>query len=214
MFYETRARDKTLLPHDPFKAIIAPRPIGWISTRAKDGRVNLAPYSFFNAFASVGAPIVGFSSEGYKDSAAFAEESSEFVFNLATFDLMRAMSETSAPLPRGISEFEHAGLTMAPCRLVAAPRVAEAHANLECKLTQLIRLKDSKGADLDNYLLLGEVVGFHIDDALIRNGRFDTAAAAPLARCGYQDYAVTDRVITLARPAGGGDAQNMAKGGA
>ena len=212
MFYEARARDKALLPHDPFKAIVSPRPIGWISTRAKDGRVNLAPYSFFNAFASDEAHIVGFSSDGYKDSAAFAEESGEFAFNLASFDLMRQMSQTSAPLPRGSSEFEHAGLTMAPCRLVAAPRVAEAHANLECKLTQLIRLKDHKGADLDNYLLLGEVVAFHLDDALIRDGRFDTAAAQPLARCGYQDYAVTDRLITLARPAGGGDAQNMAKG--
>jgi flavin reductase (DIM6/NTAB) family NADH-FMN oxidoreductase RutF len=213
MFYETRARDKALLPHDPFKAIIAPRPIGWISTRASDGRVNLAPYSFFNAFASYEAPIVGFSSEGYKDSAAFAEESGEFVFNLATEDLMRQMSETSAPLPRGKSEFEHAGLTMAPCRLVAAPRVAEAHANLECKLTQLIRLKDHRGADLDNYLLLGEVVAFHLDDALIRDGRFDTAGARPLARCGYQDYAVTDRLISLSRPSGGGDERNMAKGG-
>jgi len=122
MFYETRARDKSLLPNDPFKAIVAPRPIGWISTRAPDGRINLAPYSFFNAFSSV-PPLVGFSSEGYKDSATFAVESGEFVANLASFDLMRPMSETSAPLPRGQSEFEHAGLTMAPCRLVKAPRV-------------------------------------------------------------------------------------------
>ena len=121
MFYETRARDKSILPHDPFKAIVAPRPIGWISTRARDGRVNLAPYSFFNAFASVETPIIGFSSEGYKDSATFAEESGEFVFNLATHDLMQQISETSAPLPRGASEFEHAGLTMAPCRLVVFP---------------------------------------------------------------------------------------------
>ena len=211
MFYETRARDKTLLPHDPFKAIIAPRPIGWISTRARDGRINLAPYSFFNAFASMEAPIVGFSSEGFKDSAAFAEDSGEFVFNLATFDLMRPMSETSAPLPRGVSEFEHAGLTMAPCRLVAAPRVAEAHASLECKVTQSLRLKDRAGADLNNFLIFGEVVAFHLDDGLIRDGRFDTAAARPLARCGYQDYAVADRVISLARPGGGGDA---APGGA
>ena len=204
MFYETRSRDKTLLPHDPFKAIIAPRPIGWISTRSTDGRINLAPYSFFNAFASVETPIVGFSSEGMKDSAAFAEESGEFVFNLATFDLFHKMSETSAPLPRGVSEFEHAGLTMAPCRLVAAPRVAEAHASLECKLTQAIRLKNHRGGDLDNYLLLGEVVAFHIDDNLIRDGRFDTAAARPLARCGYRDYAVTDSLIELARPPGAG----------
>ncbi|MBV8662089.1 MAG: flavin reductase family protein, partial [Hyphomicrobiales bacterium] len=133
MFYETRQRDKTVLPHDPFKAIVSPRPIGWISTRSLDGRVNLAPYSFFNAFSSA-PPLVGFSSEGLKDSASFARESGEFVANLATFDLMQAMSETSAPLPRGASEFEHAGLTMAPCRLVAAPRVAEAHAALECKV--------------------------------------------------------------------------------
>ncbi len=208
MFYETHKRDKTALPHDPFKAIIAPRPIGWISTRAKDGRVNLAPYSFFNAFASVEAPILGFSSEGFKDSAAFAEESGEFVFNLASFDLMREMSETSAPLPRGSSEFEHARLEMAPCRLVAAPRVARAHASLECKVTQILRLKNHAGGDLNNHLVIGEVVAFHIDDALIRDGRFDTAAAAPLARCGYQDYAVADRMIALARPAGGGDALN------
>ncbi len=214
MFYETRARDKTLLPHDPFKAIIAPRPIGWISTRARDGRVNLAPYSFFNAVASVEAPIVGFSSEGYKDSASFAEESGEFVFNLATFDLMRQMSETSAPLARGVSEFEHAGLTMAPCKLVAAPRVAEAHASLECKVTQILRLRDHKGADLNNYLVFGEVVAFHLDDRLIRDGRFDTAAAMPLARCGYQDYAVADRMIALARPAGGGDVGKPSLGAA
>ena len=206
MFYETGARDKTLLPHDPFKAIVSPRPIGWISTRALDGRINLAPYSFFNAFASVEAPIVGFSSEGFKDSAAFAEESGEFVYNLASYDLMKEMSETSAPLPRGESEFAYAGLEMAPCRLVAAPRVAKAHASFECKVTQVIRLKNRSGGDLNNYLLLGEVIAFHIDDAFIKDGRFDTAGAQPLARCGYQDYAVTDRLIALARPQGGGDA--------
>jgi len=204
MFYETGQRDRALLPHDPFKAIVAPRPIGWISTRARDGRVNLAPYSFFNALASASVPIVGFSSEGFKDSAAFAEESGEFVFNLATEDLMQAMSQTSAPLPRGENEFAYAGLTMAECRLVAAPRVAEAHASLECKVTEVIRLKRHNGDELDNYLLLGEVVAFHLDDALIRDGRFDTAGARPLARCGYQDYAVVDRLIALARPPGGG----------
>ena len=100
MFYETGARDTQLLPRDPFKAIVAPRPIGWISTRARDGRINLAPYSFFNGFNSV-PPIVGFSSEGYKDSADFARDSGEFVANLASFDLMQKMNLTSAPLPRG-----------------------------------------------------------------------------------------------------------------
>ena len=203
MFYETRARDRSVLPHDPFKAIVAPRPIGWISTRATDGRINLAPYSFFNAF-STSPPVVGFSSEGYKDSATFAVESGEFVANLASFDLMHAMSETSAPLPRGQSEFGHAGLTMAPCRLVKAPRVAEAHASMECKVSEVVRLKGHKGETLDNYLVIGEVVAFHIDEAYIKNGRVDTAGAKPIARCGYQDYSVLENLIALARPPGAG----------
>src|ERR1700742_4524084 len=121
MCYATAERDRTKLPHDPFKAIVAPRPIGWISTRAKDGRINLAPYSFFNGFSSA-PPIVGFSSEGAKDSAAFATESGEVVANLATMDLLHPMNASSAPLPRGENEFVHAGLTMASCVLVAAPR--------------------------------------------------------------------------------------------
>ena len=193
-----------MLPHDPFKAIVAPRPIGWISTRSLDGRINLAPYSFFNAYSS-SPPLVGFSSEGYKDSAAFAAESGEFVANLASFDLMHPMSETSAPLPRGQSEFEYAGLTMAPSRLVKPPRVAEAHASLECKVSEVVRLKGHKGEALENYLVIGEVVAFHIDDNFIKNGRFDTAGARPLARCGYQDYAVVEKLIALERPKGGGD---------
>jgi flavin reductase (DIM6/NTAB) family NADH-FMN oxidoreductase RutF len=202
MFYETVLRDKALLPRDPFKAIVAPRPIGWISTRALDGRVNLAPYSFFNAFNSV-PPIVGFSSEGCKDSASFARDSGEFVANLASRDLMQAMNQTSASLPRGDSEFIYAGLAMAPCRLVKAPRVAEAHAALEYKVVEIVPLKSARGEPIDSYLVLGEVVAFHIDDALIRDGRFDTAAAQPLARCGYQDYAVVESLIALARPTGG-----------
>jgi flavin reductase (DIM6/NTAB) family NADH-FMN oxidoreductase RutF len=203
LFYETGQRDRSLLPHDPFKAIVAPRPIGWISTRSKDGLINLAPYSFFNAFAS-SPPIVGFSSEGAKDSAAFARDSGEFVVNLATMDLLRQMSETSAPLPRGRSEFDHSGLTMAPCRLVDAPRVAESHAALECKVIEIVALKNLQNEPIGNYLVLGQVVAFHIDERFIHDGVFDTAAAQPLARCGYQDYAVVDRLFTLARPAGGG----------
>ena len=203
MFYETRQRDKSLLPRDPFKAIVAPRPIGWISTRSKDGLINLAPYSFFNAFSSA-PPIVGFSSEGAKDSAAFARDSGEFVVNLATMDLLHQMSQSSAPLPRGQSEFEHTGLTMAPCRLVAAPRVAESHAAMECKVTEIVTLKNVGGEPLDNYLVFGEVLAFHLDERFIRNGVFDTAAAQSLARCGYQDYAVVDKLFTLARPPGGG----------
>ena len=120
---------------------------------AATGLINLAPYSFFNAFSST-PPIVGFSSEGAKDSAAFARDSGEFVANLATMDLLHQMSQSSAPLPRGQSEFEHAGLTMAPCRLVAAPRVAESHAAMECKVTEIVTLKTRGGEALDNYLVL------------------------------------------------------------
>ena len=145
MFYATAERDRTKLPHDPFKAIVAPRPIGWISTRALDGRINLAPYSFFNGFSSA-PPIVGFSSEGWKDSASFAKESGEFVANLATLDLRDPMNETSAPFARGDNEFPRAGLTMAECRLVAAPRVAESPAALECKVVEVVEIRSFSGA--------------------------------------------------------------------
>jgi flavin reductase (DIM6/NTAB) family NADH-FMN oxidoreductase RutF len=204
MFYETDKRDQTRLPRDPFKAIVAPRPIGWISTRARDGRINLAPYSFFNGFGSA-PPIVGFSSEGWKDSATFAKETGEFVANLATGPLRDSMNATSAALPRGENEFAHAGLTMAECRLVSAPRVAESPAALECKVVEVVEIRTRSGAWSGSVLTLGEVVGVHIDDAYIRDGRFDTARAHPLARCGYQDYAMVDEVFALARPRGGGD---------
>jgi flavin reductase (DIM6/NTAB) family NADH-FMN oxidoreductase RutF len=204
MFYATAERDRTKLPHDPFKAIVAPRPIGWISTRAIDGRVNLAPYSFFNGFSSV-PPIVGFSSEGWKDSASFAKESGEFVANLATNDLRGPMNETSAPFPRGDNEFARAGLTMAACRLVGAPRVAESPATLECKVVDVVEIRSLGGASSGAVLTLGEVVGFHIDERFIDNGRFDIARAQSLARCGYQDYAMVERVFAMARPKGGGD---------
>jgi flavin reductase (DIM6/NTAB) family NADH-FMN oxidoreductase RutF len=206
MFYEPRQRDRALLPHDPIKAIVTPRPIGWISTKARDGRINLAPYSFFNAFSSSPC-IVGFSSEGMKDSASFAIESGEFVANLASFDLFHKISETSAPLPRGTSEFDYAGLTMAESRLVRPPRVAEAHAALECKVVELVQLRNRHGDPLDNHLVLGEVIGVHIEDGYIKDGRFDTAKAQPLARLGYQDYAYVETLVTLARPKGGGDGQ-------
>ena len=203
MFYPTAQRDRTKLPHDPFKAIVAPRPIGWISTRALDGRINLAPYSFFNGFSSA-PPIVGFSSEGWKDSASFAKESGEFVANLATFDLRGPMNETSAPFALGDNEFVCARLTMAECRLVASPRVAESPAALECKVVEVVEIKSLSGA-LTAALTLGEVVGFHIDERFIVDGRFDIARAQPLARCGYQDYAMVEEVFAMARPKGGGD---------
>ena len=142
-----------------------------------------------------------------KDSASFAIESGEFVANLATFDLFHKISETSAPLPRGTNEFDHAGLTMAESRLVRAPRVAEAHASLECKVVEIVQLRNRHGDPLDNHLVLGEVIGVHIEDGYIKDGRFDTAKAQPLARLGYQDYAYVERLVTLARPKGGGDGQ-------
>ncbi|RFB81156.1 flavin reductase family protein [Methylovirgula sp. 4M-Z18] len=199
MFYEPEARDKSLLPHDPFKAMITPRPVGWVSSRSLKGDVNLAPYSFFNAFASRPG-ILGFSSEGRKDSLAFIAESGEFVWNMATFALRDAMNRTSAPLPRGENEFAHAGLVMAESEIVNVPRVAASPCALECKLLQIIDLKDLRGASVGAYLVLGQVVGVHIDDAYLKDGRFDTAAAQPIARCGYADYAVVDTVFELSRP--------------
>ncbi len=139
LFYEPRARDKSVLPHDPFKAIIAPRPIGWVTTMSKKGEINLAPYSFFNAFADR-PPLLAFSSQGYKDSVAFIEETGEFVWNMPTYDLRDAMNATAAELERGRSEPEFAGLEMAPCRMVAPPRVAKSPAALECKLVEVKRL--------------------------------------------------------------------------
>ena len=204
MFYATAERDRLKLPRDPFKAIVAPRPIGWISTRALDGRINLAPYSFFNGFSSA-PPIVGFSSEGWKDSASFARESGEFVANLATHGLRDLMNATSAPFPRGDNEFARAGLTMAECRLVAAPRVAESPASLECRVVEIVEIRSLSGVLSGAVLTLGEVVGFHIDERFLLDGRFDTARARSLARCGYQDYATVEEVFAMARPKGAGD---------
>ncbi len=200
MFYATAG--KRPLPHDPVKALIAPRPIGWISARNRKGEVNLAPYSFFNMISTSPA-LVMFSSEGYKDSISFAVDSGEFVCNIATYDLAQKMNLTSAPLPRGESEFGHAGLTMAPSELVGAPRVAEAAAALECKLVQTLEIKDMAGRPVDRHMVIGQVVGVHIDDRFLKNGLVDTAALQPIARCGYADYAVVDKVFSIQRPPGG-----------
>lgn len=199
LFYEPHKRDRAVLPHDPFKALIAPRPIGWVTTRSSDGAINLAPYSYFNAF-SAAPPIIGFSSEGRKDSVTFAEQTREFVWNMPTWDLREKMNVSSGSFPRGDNEFVHAGLTMAPSRLVAPPRVAESPAVLECRLIDVIELTDVEGRPVDRYLVLGQVVGVHIDETFIKNGLVDTAAMRPIARCGYHDYAVVDAVFQLARP--------------
>lgn len=200
MFYDARKNDHGL-PHDPFKAIVTPRPIGWISSISSSGDINLAPYSFFNGVASR-PPVVMFSSEGRKDSLSFIEETGEFVCNLATWDLRDAMNKTSAPLPRGTNEMTHAGLEPAPSRLVKPPRVAASPCALECKLLQIVHLSDIEGHALDNHVVFGQVIGVHIDDRYIRNGLLDSAAMKPIARCGYHNYAVVESLFSMTRPKG------------
>jgi len=176
------------LKHDPFSAIVAPRPIGWISSRDGKGNVNLAPYSFFNAFC-YRPPIIGFSSTNWKDSAENVQETREFVWNLVTMDLAQQMNATAAHVARDVDEFGIAGLTAAPCRLVNVPRVAESPVAFECKLTQIIHLQDKDGAKAQGWLTLGEVVAVHIDKTMIRDGVYQTALARPIARAGRQgDY--------------------------
>jgi flavin reductase (DIM6/NTAB) family NADH-FMN oxidoreductase RutF len=202
MFYETSRADHGL-PHDPFKALVAPRPIGWITAIGLKGEVNLSPYSFFNA-VSDRPHMVAFSSDGRKDAVTFIEETGEFVCNLATFDLREKMNATSAPLPRGDSEMVHAKLTAAPSRLVKPPRVAEAPAALECKWLQTVPLKPLGDAPARYFMVIGQVVGVHIDDRFIVDGLVDTAAMRPIARAGYHDYFVStpETKFSLRRPTG------------
>ncbi len=197
-FYEPRLGHG--LPHDPFKAIVAPRPIGWISSIDPAGRVNLAPYSFYNAFCEA-PPIVGFSSGGRKDSQRNVEATGEFVVNLATKNHALAMNLTSAPFPHGVNEFEAAGLLAAPSRLVKPPRVADAPAALECKLLLVLPLRDLNGDPTPSTLILGQVVGVHIDPACLKDGVFDITAARTIARCGYRgDYTEVTEVFEMLRP--------------
>jgi flavin reductase (DIM6/NTAB) family NADH-FMN oxidoreductase RutF len=202
MFYEVAKRDHGL-PHDPFKALVAPRPIGWISTASAKGEINLSPYSFFNAVSDQ-PPMVAFSSQGRKDALAFIEETGEFVCNLATFELRDAVNETSAPLARGESEMTLAGLTPAPSRLIKPPRVAEAPAALECRHLQTVPLTPLSGAEARYFLVIGEVVAIHIDERFIVEGLVDTAAMRPITRAGYRDYfvATPDTRFAMTRPRG------------
>jgi flavin reductase (DIM6/NTAB) family NADH-FMN oxidoreductase RutF len=201
IFYEPAERDRSLLPHDPFKAIVAPRPIGWVSTLDADGVPNLAPYSFFNAVCDT-PPMVMFSSSGLKHSATHAGDAREFVWNLPTYALREQMNLTSAALSGGESEFAHAGLSMAPSRLVAPPRVAEAPVSLECRVVETLQLRDLDGRTVDQHVVVGQVVGVHIDEAFVdARGQVDTAALQPIARCGYRDeYAVVRELFRMARP--------------
>jgi len=200
IFFEPQSRDRKLFPHDPFKALVTPRPIGWISTVSAKGELNLAPYSYFNAFSS-NPPIVGFSSEGDKDSSTFAMESGEFVWSMATWDLRDQMNASAASLARGDSEFKHARLESAPSRLVRPPRVAASPAAFECRVTEVVKLKDLDGSDSGRRLVLGRVVGIHVDERFVRHGRVDSAAMRPIARGGYDEYSVVSQVFSMPRPA-------------
>ena len=198
MFYETEKNDHGL-PHNPFKAIVAPRPIGWISTVDKDGNPNLAPYSFFNAVCDT-PPIVMFSSSGYKDSVSNIDATGEFVCNMASFGLKDEMNQSSAAVAHGVSEFDLAGLEMAASQLVKAPRVAKAVTALECKHLQTQRLKTLTGGETDNYVVFGQVVGIHIDDSILVDGMVDVTLYKPLSRLGYMDYASVTEVFQMGRP--------------
>ena len=178
-FYEPRSGHR--LPHDPFNAIVGPRPIGWISSRSPAGSLNLAPYSFFNAF-NYTPPIVGFASIGYKDSVRNLEATGEFVWNLVTRNLSEAMNATATG--DGVDEWERAGLTGADCVAVSPQRVALAPVAFECRVTQVVRLRTKEGADVDTWLTLGEVVGVHIDETYLVDGVYDTALARPVLRAG------------------------------
>jgi len=180
-FYEPRQGHG--LPHDPFNAIVGPRPIGWISSLSGAGVRNLAPYSFFNAFNYV-PPIVGFASIGAKDTLRNVQETGEFVWNLATRRLAEAMNASCAAVGPEVDEFALAGLTPTPSRLVAAPRVAESPVAFECKVTQIIQLQQASGETVPTWLVLGEVVGVHIAAASLKDGIYDTAAAGHILRGG------------------------------
>ncbi|MEO3387530.1 flavin reductase family protein [Mesorhizobium sp. CAU 1741] len=197
MFYEPSKGHG--LPHDPFKAIVAPRPIGWISTMSAGGAHNLAPYSFFNAL-STHPHLVMFSSESEKDSVTFARETGEFVCNLVGSALVDKMNASSVDAPRGTSEFDYAGLEMEPSRLVAPPRVRGALAALECKVTDIIQPKGLDGQTGDRFVVFGEVVGVYMDEAAMTDGLFDIVKAGTVSRLGYMDYAAVTETFQMRRP--------------
>jgi flavin reductase (DIM6/NTAB) family NADH-FMN oxidoreductase RutF len=197
-FYEPPAGHR--LAHDPLKAIIAPRPIGWITSVDTLGVVNLAPYSFFN-MVSDEPPMVMFSSNGWKDSVRNVSETGEFVANLAVRFLAEQMNLSSAAVPPEVDEMELASLEKAPSVLVRPPRVAAAPAALECKCVSIQRLRGIGGVESSNYMVIGQIIGVHIDPAFLKNGVFDTAAARPLGRCGYRgDYAEVTSLFEMVRP--------------
>jgi flavin reductase (DIM6/NTAB) family NADH-FMN oxidoreductase RutF len=190
------------LPHDPFNAIVGPRPIGWISTCAANGNLNLAPYSFFNAF-NYTPPLIGFASLGRKDTLRNIEETGEFVWNLATRPLAEAMNASCAAAPPEVDEFQLAGLTPTASNIVSVPRVAQSPVAFECRRTQIIRLQGASGADTNSWLILGEVVGVHIARELLRDGVYDTAGSRTILRGGGPaDYfeITPEQLFRMARP--------------
>lgn len=200
MFYRTDLKDHGL-PHDPFKALVGPRPIGWISAMNAKGEVNLSPYSFFNAI-STSPHMIMFSSVGIKDAVSCIQETGEFVCNLATYALREQMNLTSAPFPAGVNEMEKAGLAAAASVVVKPPRVAASPAALECKCVQTLQLTALDGTLTNRYMVIGQVVGIYIDEAFIQDGLVDTAAMQPILRAGYHDYftALPEGKFSLPRP--------------
>lgn len=198
MFY--KPQDGHGLPHDPFTSLVVPRPIGWISTVDAAGGINLAPYSFFNAVCGH-PPMVGYSSEGLKDTLRNILETGEFVVNLATSKLAEAMNQSSARLRHGDDEFAFAGLERAESQTVRPPRVAAAPAALECKMVSVTDIATIDGLPTGNRYVIGQVTGIYIDDSSLVDGLFDVAAAGVIARLGYRNYARVSDVFTMIRPA-------------
>lgn len=188
------------LPHDPFNSIVGPRPIGWISSRSASGVLNLAPYSFFNAF-NYTPPIIGFASIGAKDTLANVQATGEFAWNLATRPLAEAMNQSCAAVPPEVDEFVLAGLTPLASQHIAVPRVAESPVSFECRLTQVLQLQTAQGEAVPTWLVLGEVVGIHIARHLLRDGIYQTAAARPVLRGGGPaDYFELGEHFRMRRP--------------
>jgi flavin reductase (DIM6/NTAB) family NADH-FMN oxidoreductase RutF len=201
VFYETR-NNRHGLKHDPFKALVVPRPIGWISTVSKAGICNIAPYSFFNAVGEKPHYVV-FSSAGPKDSLLNIQETGEFVCSLATWDLRHNMNMTAAAVPRGVDEFPIGDLTAAPSRLVKPPRVKESPAAFECRHWKTVELPPHEPGGNSGYsVVFGQVVGIYINESFIRDGIVDTGGMRPIARLGYMDYAVVtpETVFSIDRP--------------
>lgn len=198
MFYDPRTESHGL-PHSPWLALIVPRPIGWVSTLSVDGTPNLAPYSCFNAISS-NPPFVMFSSDSPKDSATNAEQTGVFCINIATYALREAMNQSAAAYPSEVDEFEASGLTAEPCRNIPCVRVKESPVSIECRLSQLITLTPSTGEQCTNRVVIGEVIGIHIDESILREGLVDVELLCPLGRMGYREYTVPPRSFEMLRP--------------